>query len=71
MLNRSYQHKRKENKLSFIAKYKVNKLVYYETFFDVREAIAREKQIKSGSRKDKINLIIKLNPIWKDLSSDL
>jgi len=71
LLNRNYQHKTQENKLSFTAKYKVNKLVYCETFSDIRDAIAREKQIKGGSRKDKINLIIKLNPEWKDLSSDL
>ena len=71
LLNRNYQHKSQENKSSFTAKYKVNKLVYYETFSDIRDAIAREKQIKGGSRKDKINLIIKLNPGWKDLSLDL
>jgi len=71
LLNRNYQHKSKENKTSFTAKYNVNKLVYYETFNDVRDAIAREKQIKGGSRKAKINLIIKLNPAWKDLSLDL
>ena len=71
LLNRNYQHKSKENKTSFTAKYNVNKLVYYETFNDVRDAIAREKQIKGGSRKAKINLIIKLNPGWKDLSLDL
>ena len=43
LLNRNYQHKTKENKESFTAKYKVNKLVYYETFSDIRDAIAREK----------------------------
>ena len=71
LLNRNYQHKSQENKLGFTAKYKVNKLVYYETFSDIRDAITREKQIKAGSRKDKINLINKLNPEWKDLSLDL
>jgi len=71
LLNRNYQHKSKENKTSFTAKYNVNKLVYYETFNDVRDAIAREKQIKGGSRKKKIALINKLNPEWKDLSLDL
>ena len=71
LLNRNYQHKSKENKLSFTAKYKVNKLVYYETFSYIRDAITREKQIKGGSRKDKINQINKLNPEWKDLSLDL
>ena len=71
MLNRNYQHKNQENKLSFTAKYNINKLVYYETFNDIRDAIAREKQIKGGARKAKIDLIIKLNPAWKDLSLDL
>ena len=71
LLNRNYQHKNQENKLSFTAKYNINKLVYHETFNDIRDAIAREKQIKGGSRKAKIDLIIKLNPAWKDLSLDL
>ncbi|MFA4941970.1 MAG: GIY-YIG nuclease family protein [Patescibacteria group bacterium] len=71
LLNRNYQHKNQENKLSFTAKYSVNKLVYCETFNNIRDAIAREKQIKGGSRKAKIDLIIKLNPAWKDLSLDL
>lgn len=71
LLNRNHQHKSQENKLSFTAKYNINKLVYCETFNDIRDAIAREKQIKGGSRKAKINLIIKLNPAWKDLSLDL
>jgi len=71
LLNRNYQHKTQKNKLSFTAKYKVNKLVYYEIYSDIRDAIAREKQIKGGSRKNKINLIIKLNPEWKDLSLEL
>ncbi|MFA4833486.1 MAG: GIY-YIG nuclease family protein [Patescibacteria group bacterium] len=71
LLNRNYQHKTQENKVSFTAKYKVNKLVYCETFSDIRDAIAGEKQIKGGSRKDKVNLIIKLNPEWKDLSLEM
>ena len=71
LLNRNYQHKNKEDKHGFTAKYNVNKLVYYETFNDINDAIAREKQIKGGSRKKKIALINKLNPGWKDLSKDL
>jgi putative endonuclease len=43
-------------------------LVYFEEFTDIRQAILREKQIKAGSRKKKIQLIDKLNPDWKDLS---
>ena len=70
ILNRNYQHKNKDNKISFTAKYNVIKLVFYEIFNNVYDAIAREKQIKGGSRKKKINLINRLNPMWKDLTLD-
>ena len=70
ILNRNYQHKIKDNKLSFTAKYKTDKLVWYATFNNIYDAIAREKQIKGGSRKKKIALINKLNPMWKDLTLD-
>ena len=68
--NRIYQHK---NKLieSFTKKYNINKLVYFEIFEDVYTAISREKQIKAGSRKKKINLIENKNPQWKDLFDNL
>jgi putative endonuclease len=49
----------------------VTKLVYYEVFEDIYSAIAREKQIKGGSRKKKIDLINTKNPEWKDLSDEL
>jgi len=45
-------------------------LVYYENGDDVRVAIAREKQIKAGSRQDKIDLINSINPEWKDLNEE-
>ncbi len=63
---RIYEHK---NKLiyGFTNKYNVNKLVYYEVFDDIESAILREKQIKGGSRKKKIDLIKSLNPDFKDL----
>ncbi len=54
---------------SFASRYNVTKLVYYETIEDVNSAIAREKQIKAGSRQDKIDLINEMNPDWKDLSN--
>ena len=66
---RLYQHRSKEFNNSFTAKYNCDKLVYYENFFRIEEAIAREKQIKGGSRKAKEELIMKLNPQWNDLSS--
>ena len=51
----------------FASRYHVTKLVHYEQFENVNLAIAREKQIKGGSRQKKINLIIGLNPAWDDL----
>jgi len=52
----------------FTSKYNVEKLVYYEEFDDPSDAIAREKQIKGGSRQKKITLINNMNPKWEDLS---
>lgn len=62
------QHK--ERKIEgFTKRYNVTKLVYYETYEDVREAIMREKQIKGWLRAKKIALIESLNPKWEDLSA--
>ncbi len=55
----------------FTKRYNVTKLVYYEVFADIRDAIAREKQIKAGSRQQKIGLIAGMNPEWRDLCDDL
>ena len=63
---RAYEHKAKLAN-SFTARYNVNKLVYYETFSDPPNAIAREKQIKAGSRQKKIDTINAMNPKWVDL----
>ena len=52
---------------AFTRTYKITKLVYFEETNNIKEAIAREKQIKSGSRKKKIELIKCLNPMWNDL----
>jgi len=71
LLNRNYQHKSQDNKMSFTAKYKVDKLVYYEVFNNINDAIAREKQIKGGPRKKKIDLIKIINPKWRDLGEEL
>ncbi len=51
----------------FTKKYKLYKLVYYERGNDVNSALAREKQIKGGSRKKKFELINSINPNWDDL----
>ena len=56
---------------TFTRKYNVCKLVYYELTDNVYSAIAREKQIKGGSRKKKIDLVNSLNPTWKDLYEEI
>ncbi len=55
----------------FTEKYNVNKLVYYEMFNDIYNAITREKQIKGGSRQKKIDLINSMNSDWRDLYGEL
>ena len=55
----------------FAAKYNIAQLVYYEVFEDIRDAIAREKQLKRWRREKKVRLIERENPNWKDLSKDL
>ncbi|OGC40689.1 excinuclease ABC subunit C [candidate division WOR-3 bacterium RBG_13_43_14] len=67
---RIYEHKKKLI-AGFTNKYNIDKLVYYEIFSDSYQAISREKQIKSGSRRKKLNLINDMNPSWKDLYYDL
>lgn len=64
---RIYEHK---NGLldGFTKKYRVNRLVYYESYFDIRDAIAREKQLKSWRRSKKCILIEKANHGWQELS---
>lgn len=65
---RVWEHKNKVNPRSFTVRYNICKLVYYECFEDVNAAIAREKQIKAGSRARKIALIESMNKERKDLS---
>jgi putative endonuclease len=64
------EHKRKVPG-SFTSKYKIVKLVYFEVWPKAWLAIAREKQIKAGSRKKKIALIESMNPVWRDLADGL
>jgi putative endonuclease len=68
---RILDHKNKKYKNSFSAKYNCNKLVYYEPFNSITEAIAREKQLKGGSRNKKIELINASNPGWNDLFENI
>nr|WP_042247397.1 GIY-YIG nuclease family protein [Jejuia pallidilutea] len=67
LTKRVYQHKTKEFK-GFTAKYNCEKLVYFEEYSDISDAISREKQLKAGNRKRKEALINKDNPDWNDLS---
>lgn len=66
LVRRMYEHKEKLVE-GFTSKYHVDKLVYFEIFADIKEAIKREKQIKGGSRRKKIALIEKENPLYRDL----
>ena len=70
LLNRIYQHKNKLVK-GFTMNYLVDKLGFYEMYFDVYQAIGREKQIKGGSRKKKLAFIEGMNPNWDDLYEKL
>jgi putative endonuclease len=67
---RVYQHKEKLVP-GFTRRYHTNMLVYYEEQADAPSAIAREKQLKGGSRQDKIKLINSFNPNWCDLYEQL
>jgi putative endonuclease len=64
---RAFEHKQ-GIKGAFAARYKIDRLVYFERFGDIHAAIAREKQIKGLLRIKKIALIVSMNPEWKDLS---
>ncbi len=64
---RVFEHRNKRVP-GFSARYNTQKLVYFETFGDVRTAIAREKQLKGWLRSRKVALIESINPQWKDLS---
>jgi putative endonuclease len=66
---RVIQHKTKKN-VGFSSQYSTMKLVFFEAFGDVRDAIAREKQIKRWRREKKVWLIEGMNPEWKDLSEE-
>lgn len=68
LMRRVWEHKAKLIE-GFTKKYNVDKLVYFESFDNPSDAVKREKQIKAGSRKKKIELINNLNPEWKDLYS--
>ncbi len=63
---RVLEHKNK-NSDGFTKRYNVEKLVYFDVAESIESAILREKQIKGGSRKDKLGLVNAVNPEWRDL----
>lgn len=67
---RVFEH-RQNLAAGFTSKYHVHKLVYYEVAEDIHAAIAREKQIKAGSRQKKIDLVSSMNKDWSDLFDTL
>lgn len=67
---RVWEHAEGQDKRSFTARYKINKLVYVEEYVNFIDAITGEKQIKDYSRKKKVELVNISNPKWKDLLWD-
>ena len=70
LVQRAYQH-REGSVPGFASRYGCNLLVYYELHATMESAIAREKQIKAGSRKKKLHLVESINPQWKNLHEDI
>jgi len=69
IVRRVREHKERVCK-GFTARYNIDRLVWYKIYGDIRDAIAREKQIKPWRREKKIRLIESLNPTWQDLSEE-
>jgi putative endonuclease len=61
------EHKRGRN-IGFTSRYRITRLVYFEEFADIRDAIAREKQVKSWTRTRRVGLVERRNPFWQDLT---
>jgi putative endonuclease len=70
LARRVWQHKEGFGSV-FTNRYHINKLVYFESYESINLAIAREKQIKGGSRRKKLDLINKFNLEWKDLYDEM
>lgn len=66
LFKRVWEHKNKMHK-GFTYKYNIDKLVYFEIYNDVNDAINREKKIKAGNRQKKLDLVNKNNSEWNDL----
>jgi putative endonuclease len=70
LVRRVYEHKNKFLK-GFTSRYNVTKLIYFEDYEDINQAIDREKQIKGWLRRKKIELIEEFNPEYKDLYNEI
>ena len=71
LCRRIVQHREKVFAKSFSARYNLYKLVYYEVFHTIQEAMERERQLKAGSRRKKEQLINRFNPEWRDLFEEI
>lgn len=71
LIGRVHQHKNHLFQNSFTGKYNLNKLVYYEFFPNIEDAIIREKQMKKWNRNWKLRVIIDKNPDWNDLWGEI
>ena len=69
LIRRVREH-REARASDFTARYKLDRLVYFERFEDIRNAIEREKEIKGLLRIKKIALVVSVNPAWADLSKE-
>ena len=67
---RTFKHKNKFYPDAFTARYNCSKLVYWQEYSTITDAIAAEKKLKSGNRKIKEHLINSMNPDWQDLAND-
>lgn len=67
LTRRTWEHQNKVDKKSFTQRYNLDKLVYFEDYQDINQAIVREKQIKGWSRAKKLKLIESMNLNYKDL----
>ncbi|HYW10080.1 MAG TPA: GIY-YIG nuclease family protein [Longimicrobium sp.] len=67
LIRRLYEHRR-QRLPAFTARYRIDRLVYFEHTHDVQAAISREKEIKRWIRAKKLNLVDTVNPAWEDLA---
>jgi putative endonuclease len=70
-LSRRIWEHRESTGANFPTRYQCKKLIYYEHYRDIRDALARESQLKKWSRAKKVALINRLNPSWLDLGMDV